>query len=162
MNEYKADRYIREYKELEKEKDKFKEIAKQEKQHIESTLEYKLKRIQEQQQDIEITLKEFAKDREDLKEAKTQFKYTSLSGEVVIKKDSTKILKDDKVLDLQQIKKSDFKHFVTVEQKEKLNWADMKRLLVIKDNNIVNSETGEVVKLKGLELEEEKGKVIIK
>lgn len=159
MNEYKADRYIREYKELEAEKDKFKEIAKQEKQHIESTLEYKLKRIQEQQQDIEITLKEFVKDRDDLKEAKTQFKYTSLSGEVVMKKD---IWKMKQKLDIEDVKKSDFKHFVTVEQKEKLNWADMKRLLVIKEKNIINTETGEIVNLKGLELEEEKGEVIIK
>lgn len=159
MNEYKADRYIREWKELEAEKDKFKKIAEQEKQQIESTLEYKLKRIQKQQQDIEITLKEFAKDREDTKETKTQYKYTSLSGEVVMKKDVWKMKQN---LDIEEVKKSYFKHFVTVEQKEKLNWADMKRLLIIKDNNIINSETGEVVKLKGLELEEEKGKVIIK
>ena len=159
MNEYKADIYIREWKELEAEKNKFKEIAETEKKYIDSKLEFKLKRIKEQQQDIEMTLQEFSSHREDLKETKTQFKYTSLSGEVVMKKDMLKIKQN---LDIEDVKKSDFKHFITVEQKEKLNWADMKRLLVIKDKNIINTETGEIVNLKGLELEEEKGKVIIK
>lgn len=159
MNEYEADRYIREYKELEKEKAKFTDIADNEKKYIDDQLKFKLTKIDERQQDIELTLKQFSSTREDLKEAKTQFKYTSLSGEVVIKKDSVKLKQE---LDIEDVKNSDFKHFVTVEQKEKLNWADMKRLLVIKDNNIINSETGEVVKLKGLELEEEKGEVIIK
>ena len=159
MNEYKADRYIREYKELEKERLKFIDIAEKEKQYIDSKLEFKLKRIKEQQQDIENILQEFSSHREDLKETKTQFKYTSLSGEVVMKKDMLKIKQN---LDIEDVKKSDFKHFITVEQKEKLNWADMKRLLVIKDKNIINTETGEIVNLKGLDLEEEKGKVIIK
>ena len=158
MNEYKADRYIREYKELEKERLKFIDIAEKEKQYIDSKLEFKLKRIKEQQQDIENILQEFSSHREDLKETKTQFKYTSLSGEVVMKKDMLKIKQN---LDIEDVKKSDFKHFITVEQKEKLNWADMKRLLVIKDKNIINTETGEIVNLKGLDLEEEKGKVII-
>lgn len=73
------------------------------------------------------------------KETKTQETYKLLSGSLIFKKPSTKIIHDDEKL----IKLLDGTEFV--ETKKSLRWGEYKKNLVINDNNVIDSNTGEVI-----------------
>lgn len=73
------------------------------------------------------------------KETKTQKTYKLLSGTLVFKKPSVKINHDDDEL----IKHLDGTEFVEI--KKSLKWGDYKKNLVIQDDRVIDSTTGEVI-----------------
>ena len=80
------------------------------------------------------------------KETKTQKSYKLLSGTLVFKKPSVKINHDDEKL----LKFLDGTEFV--ETKKSLKWGEYKKVLAISGDDVIDSETGEVVE--GCSIEE--------
>lgn len=76
------------------------------------------------------------------KVTKTQESYKLLSGTLVFKKPSVKITHDDEKL-LEFLKKSDRSKFIKI--KESIDWAEFKKTLVVSDNDVIDSEIGEVI-----------------
>ena len=79
------------------------------------------------------------------KETKTQKSYKLLAGTLVFKKPSVKINHDDEKL-LEFLDGTEF-----VETKKLLKWSEYKKLLTIVDDNVVDSETGEIVEACSIE-----------
>ena len=75
------------------------------------------------------------------KETKTQETYKLLSGSLVFKKPSFKIIHDDDKL----IELLDGTEFVEI--KKSLRWGEYKKNLIINDNNVIDSNTGEIIKV---------------
>lgn len=73
------------------------------------------------------------------KETKTQKSYKLLSGTLVYKKPSVKINHDDEKL-LEFLEGTEF-----VETKKSLKWGEYKKILTISGDDVVDTETGEVV-----------------
>lgn len=73
------------------------------------------------------------------KETKTQKSYKLLSGTLVYKKPSIKINHDDEKL-LEFLDGTEF-----VETKKSLKWGEYKKLLTVSGDEVIDSETGEVV-----------------
>lgn len=73
------------------------------------------------------------------KETKTQKSYKLLSGTLVYKKPSVKINHDDEKL-LEFLDGTEF-----VETKKSLKWGEYKKLLTVSGDEVIDSETGEVV-----------------
>lgn len=73
------------------------------------------------------------------KETKTQKSYKLLSGTLVFKKPSVKINHDDEKL-LDFLDGTEF-----VEIKKSLKWGEYKKILTISGNDVIDSETGEVI-----------------
>ena len=73
------------------------------------------------------------------KETKTQKSYKLLSGTLVYKKPSVKICHDDEKL-LEFLDGSEY-----VETKKSLKWGEYKKLLTISGDDVVDTETGEIV-----------------
>lgn len=73
------------------------------------------------------------------KETKTQKSYKLLSGTLVFKKPSVKIVHDDEKL-IEFLDGTEF-----VETKKSLKWGEYKKILTISDNEVIDSETGEIV-----------------
>ena len=73
------------------------------------------------------------------KETKTQKTYKLLSGTLVFKKPSVKINHDDEKL-LDFLDGTEF-----VEIKKSLKWGEYKKLLTISGDDVIDSETGEIV-----------------
>lgn len=76
------------------------------------------------------------------KETKTQESYKLLSGSLVLKKESQKIIKNDEEL-VNYLEKEGLDEFVKISKSP--DWAGFKKLVKIIDNNVVDSETGEIV-----------------
>lgn len=79
------------------------------------------------------------------KETKTQKTYKLLSGTLVFKKPSVKINHDDEKL-LDFLDGTEF-----VETKRSLKWGEYKKLLSISGNDVIDTETGEIVEACSIE-----------
>lgn len=77
------------------------------------------------------------------KETKTQESYKLLSGSLVMKKASDKIIHDDDAL-LSYLESSGQEEYIKV--KRSVDWAEYKKKLVISDSEVIDSETGEIIK----------------
>lgn len=73
------------------------------------------------------------------KETKTQKSYKLISGTLVYKKPSTKINHNDEKL----IKALDGTEFVEI--KKSLKWGEYKKNLIVSDNDVIDTTTGEVI-----------------
>lgn len=82
-------------------------------------------------------------------ETKTMKKYKLFTGELITKK-SSKIFIVDKDKILKSMEKSKDETYIKI--KKELDWTNFKRALEIKKDLIINKETGEIVKLDGLEI----------
>lgn len=76
------------------------------------------------------------------KSTKTQESYKLLSGSLVMKLASQKMVKDDAEL-VEYFHKNNMSEYIKIE--EKPMWAEFKKNLSIIDGNVINSVTGEVV-----------------
>lgn len=76
------------------------------------------------------------------KETKTQESYKLLSGSLVMKKASSKIVKDDDIL-VEYFTDNDMTDFIKVTKSPK--WAEYKKRLEINGENVIDTETGEIV-----------------
>ena len=79
------------------------------------------------------------------KETKTQKTYKLLSGTLVFKKPGVKINHDDEKL-IEFLEGTEF-----VETKKSLKWGEYKKILTISGDDVIDSETGEVVKACSIE-----------
>ena len=79
------------------------------------------------------------------KETKTQKSYKLLSGTLVLKKPSVKINHDDDKL-LEFLDGTEF-----VETKKSLKWGEYKKVLTISGEDVIDSETGEIVEACSIE-----------
>ena len=80
---------------------------------------------------------------EDVKETKTQRKYTLLNGSLILKKPKLTWEHDDAKL-LDYLKASGQKEYIKTEEKPK--WGEFKKTLGVMENgDVINSETGEVI-----------------
>ena len=79
------------------------------------------------------------------KETKTQKTYKLLSGTLVFKKPSIKINHDEDKL-LEYLDGTEF-----VETKKSLKWGEYKKVLTISGDDVIDSETGEVVEACSIE-----------
>lgn len=73
------------------------------------------------------------------KETKTQKSYKLLSGTLVFKKPSIKINHDDEKL-IDMLDGTEY-----VETKKSLKWGEYKKILTVSGDDVVDSETGEVI-----------------
>lgn len=143
IESWKIDSLISQVRENNNEIEKLKEILDKRKQQLD--LDYKVKEdsLLRQNHFFLTTLNTYAKSQKDLKSTKSQYKYTSLSGNVIIKKSLKKIKKpNDKTIE--KIEKI-YPDFIEVEQKKKLKWADLKKKFIIQGDNVYDQETGEDV-----------------
>lgn len=162
-NDRAADWCLRKIKEIRKEYERVDELL--EKQISELRLKRdKLKAAKEldEQRFIDY-LAEYARDYDlEMRVSKTQQSYKLSNGSMVFKFPKSN-LKPDRELLLESLKKADIKgkdNFI--EQTEKLKWAELKKRLSIKGNLIVDNETGEVIELEGLEIENIKGEYTVR
>ena len=88
------------------------------------------------------------------KSTKTQESYKLLSGTLVFKKPTAKIIHDDDKL-IEYLDGTEY-----VEVKKSLKWGELKKSLEISGNDIINSETGEV--MEGCSIEDVPGSFDIK
>lgn len=155
----KAEELVEEVKYLQLEKQKFEDLAQARIDTINKQLEGRLSRIDS---NINFAMQELLNIARvsDTKEAKTQYKLELLGADVIIKKAFKKLKNDNKVI-LEAIKdtRSDL---VKVKETESLDWAKYKEELEITGNVIVNKLTGEIVNIKGLEIENVAERVEVK
>lgn len=94
------------------------------------------------------------------KNTKTQSSYKLISGTLVFKKPSVKIVHNDEKL-LEYLKANDGTEFIKV--KESVDWAGFKSILTISDNEeIIDSELGVIIPKDVCDLEEVPGEFKIK
>jgi len=152
MNDIQADEMITDIRELEKEIERFETIAWSRSNEIAIQLEKKCKTIKDEIQFNKDQLAAFFLT-VNKKDSKTQQSYSLLSGKLVMKKATQKIVHDD-VLLLEYIEHnaSDYiKQTVT----NKIEWSRLKKNLAITNGKIMNTDTGELLEsVPGLFIEE--------
>lgn len=159
LESWKVDKYVSTIKENNEEIDKYKEILKKRKEELDLLFKQKEESLKKQNHFLLTTLNTFAKSQKDLKSTKTQFKYPSLSGDIVIKKSQSKLKKPESKEVLEKIEKS-YPDLIVKETTRKLNWKDLKSKLIVQDGTIYDKETGENVdELVTYEVTEEETKI---
>ena len=159
FSEEDADRLIRIYKAVQKDKLRFKELADRQAAEIKRRYELKAEKYDQELGSIALQLGKYAESQK-MKETKTQKKYQLLSGDIIIKK-AVKQLKADNDTVLQAIKGTEYDAFQRV--KTELAWSDLKKRLDFTDDGLIlDTETGEIVEIQGLTVEEKPGSIEIK
>ncbi|AUN10645.1 host-nuclease inhibitor Gam family protein [Clostridium botulinum] len=148
-NDTHADEKIQEIKELEEEKTRIEMIAKNRIAAIKEQLRIKTEKINNEIDFNKEQLMAYTRNLK-MKETKTQKSYNLLSGKLVIKKSKINLNHDDtKILEhLLNAKDETY-----IKKEPKLKWGEMKKDLEVKDNQIVNKATGEILDIEGLTLE---------
>ena len=143
-NDKKADWAIEQIKEKEEERDRLIEIALQKIEDLNIQIENLKTKCDNDTGYLKGLLAEFF-GTVPHKETKTQESYQLLSGKLIYKKPSVKINFDGEAL----IKELDGTEYV--ETKKTLKWGEYKKTLVINGDDVIDSETGEVVEACTLE-----------
>ena len=92
------------------------------------------------------------------KETKTQSSYKLLSGSLVLRKPSVKIVKPDETKLVEFLEANGYEKFV--QTKKSAAWGEFKKEVEIKDGQVILDDTGEV--LDWIETEEDPGKFEVK
>ena len=143
-NDKKADWALEQIKEKEEEKNRLIDLAKNKIEDLKMQIEALELKYEHDTSYLKVLLAQYF-DSVPHKETKTQATYQLLTGKLVFKKSSVKINHDDEAL----IKELDGTEYV--ETKKTLKWGEYKKTLVIQGDDIIDSETGEVVKACTLE-----------
>ncbi|WP_079709728.1 host-nuclease inhibitor Gam family protein [Paraliobacillus ryukyuensis] len=138
---WKIDSMIKEVKDNKEEIAKLEEIANQHIEEIKHTLQTKKDKLLKQNSFLLSTLAEFAKLQKDTKNQKSQMKWTSLNGDIIIKKSKQNFSKP-KNDTIDQIEE-EYPELVEHETVKKLKWKDLKDKLQEKDGKVYYTETGE-------------------
>lgn len=138
LTELEIDETIELVNSLKEEVERFTELYKQKQEKLKAEYESKVNSLNEQIKYHSYNLGQLVKAMPDKKETKTQFKKSYLSGSVIIKKPSSKLAKP--TLSDQEIEET-FPSYSKV--KTELDWANLKKVLKIIDNKVINTETGE-------------------
>ena len=141
MEQWEADKYIEIYKNNEAELKKHKNILEKRKHDLELSYKAIEEKINAENKKILEVLEEFAKRQDDLKSTKTQDKWESLSGNVVIKKPVAKVNKPPKKQE--EIIKEHYPEFFVERIEEHFDWANLKKRIIIQDGVAYDKETGE-------------------
>ena len=152
MNDLQADTMLTDIWELQAEKLKFQMIANGKIKQVEESLKVKSESIDKEVQFMKDQLQAFFLTCSK-KSTKTQETYSLLSGKLIMKKATQKIVHDDVLLmDWIQTNASDYiKQTVT----NKIEWAKLKKNLTITNSQIINTDTGEILEdIEGLSIEE--------
>lgn len=153
MTDTQADNLVEEINELKAEKERFRTISMEKIDYINNTFRTKADKI-----DGEV---QFKKDQlaaffltVDKRETKTQQSYSLLSGKLILKKATKKIIHDQsKVLEWA---KANTKEYVKDTVTSQLDWKGFKSNLDIVGSQIVSNNTGEVMDIDGLSIEDVK------
>ena len=94
-------------------------------------------------------------------DTKTQKKVSLLNGDVVIKKASSK-LDYDKAKLLEWAKANGMNELISTKEVEDFKWSEYKARLVVTECGIVDTETGELVEVEGLTVQEVPEEVQVK
>jgi len=150
-----ADELIEKVKETETDKAKLEQVAKDRIDLINSQLEEKSAKLDGWIEQYKFSLLQIA-NLTTTKETKTQRKLELLAGDVIIKKATKKFKNDNKAI-LEAVK-DERKDLVKEKVTTSLDWAKFEKELEIigdgADAEIINTTTGEVVNIAGLEVEE--------
>lgn len=92
------------------------------------------------------------------KETKTQQSYKLLSGSLVLRKSSVKIVKPDETKLVEFMENNGYENLV--ETKKSAKWSDFKKEIEIKDGQVILDDTGEV--LDWIVTEEDPGRFEVK
>lgn len=96
-----------------------------------------------------------------IRDTKTMSVYTIPSAKLVFKKPCTRLINKDPDALLKYLEDNNKSEFIKTEKK--VNWAEYKKCLqVTGDGEIILRDTGELVKIDGIEIEEEQGNFEIK
>ena len=96
------------------------------------------------------------------KETKTEIQYKLPSGKLAYKK-AKQSFKIDREIAIAAVKgNKNLSEYVEEVKTDKLKWAELKKTLAIVDGDIVNKETGEVIEIEGLSIEDIEGQFYIK
>lgn len=154
-----ADRLIRIYKAIAADKERFRQLKEKQVEELTARYELKAEKYDKELGGIALQLQKFAQGQK-MKETKTQAKYQLLSGDIIIKK-PVKQLKADNAALLEAINGTEYSGYVRI--KTEVAWADLKKRLDFTDDGmILDKETGEIIELAGLSVEEKAGGVEIK
>ena len=152
ITELQADAILEEVRELKSCKSRFETIANGKIGIIQEDLQRKNEKIDNQIQFKKDQLRAFFLTIKP-KNNKTQQSYSLFSGKLVMKKATTKLTHDDKkIAEWAEINASEY---ITIKSTSILNWAELKKDLVIDNGTIVDKVTGEVFEdIEGLSIEE--------
>ena len=158
-NDNKADWALDKIKESSEEYERFERVAVDKINQIKEVLDQEKKKMQNEISFFESKIREYIETVK-MKETKTQKTYSLPAGKIIIKKDKSDF-KIDKEKVLESIKALEgYKEYVKV--KEDLAWGDLKKNLIIDNENIIDKVTGEVLEVDGLDIEIKLGKFEIK
>lgn len=150
-NDVEADESLEQIIEIRSESKRLEMIANARIENIQQQLNSKLKALGKQEETLIGQLRAYSSGLK-MKESKTQKKYKLVTGELVIKKPTVKIEIIDREKLIQYVESS-AQDYVKV--KKDVDWADLKKVLDIDEDRIINKETGEVLgQLEGLEVHE--------
>jgi DNA gyrase/topoisomerase IV subunit A len=152
LPEWQADNLIIEIKELQADKERFTEVAKKKCENIMAELENRSSKIDNEIEFKKAQLRAYFMTVE-RKSTKTQETYSMFSGKLVMKKPTVKIKHDDKkILEWAEHNASKYVDQTVI---NKLNWRELKEILVISNGMIINKATNEVLEgVEGLSIEE--------
>ena len=118
---------------------------------IEHNLKKEQDRVDKEVKFFESKLREYFETIEKFaKETKTQKSYKLPSGTLKLKKATETFDYNKEKLTEVAESNEDLKDYIKI--KKDFDWAEFKKNLIIKDNNIINKETGEIVEIEGLSL----------
>lgn len=125
---------IESVKELEEDENRFKALYKEKADKLKFELDSRLLKIDNKKDWILFNLKNSVKAAKDKKETKTQFKKSYLSGDIIIKKAATKLLKPE--LTEEEIE-TKFPNYKKEKTEITLDWAALKTDLKIVDGKVI-------------------------
>lgn len=160
LSDIDIDNLIETWKECQQEVERLNELEKLKIEQVKYNSEQARKPLENKMKFIEDQLKIAVLNHEMKKETKTQYSVKCISGNVIVKKPQVKIKKPN-IKGIEAVKIEEFKDYCEEITDVKFNWSELKKKLEIKDNQIINTETGEVL-TNILEIEEEPEKVVIK
>jgi hypothetical protein len=158
--ELQADELITSIKDFQIEKERFQTIADGRIKNIQEDLKRKNEIIDNSTQFMKDQLRAFFNTVKS-KETKTQRSYSLLSGKLVMKKASRKIVHDEE--ELLEWAEQFATSYVEVKEVKKLKWAEFKKDLSIESGMLIRIDTGEIMEgTSGLYTEEVKESFDIK
>jgi len=144
LESWKVDTYIKIIKNNNEDLQRYKEILDKQIEELNSKFEDKKNKIDKENRYLLVTLGQFAKLQPSLKTTKTKHKYTSLQGNIEIKRPVPKVSKPEK--DTYNKIKELYPEFVEEVKENKVDWKDLKKKFIIQSGKIFDKETGEQIK----------------
>ncbi len=161
-NDNAADWCLERIKEHREEYKRFEEVALGKIEQIKMAVDQEKKKMENETSFFEFKLREYFETVK-TKATKTQATYSLPAGKLVKKLDKEDFKVDrEKVISFIKENKEEYQDFVKIETLEKLDWAELKKNLTIDDGKIIDTLTGEVLEMEGLEVEVKQGTFEIK